>query len=199
MSFDLIERFFKLTLDNVYRFVCAVLFIAALSGASQDIGPLRQVARLLVWLGAPSAWVASVETWFAARAGALAVVSVLLLVIAVVFAMRDRWGSRAGATVLLALTALMQAGAISDVLAPAIAALAALMIVSLIAAVVMWRGGSSFPEWLSHTWERVGNLGLSMVYAGAALLSPLGWLLNEDPSSTRGSQWNPVHVKRVDS
>ncbi|MDQ1137440.1 lysylphosphatidylglycerol synthetase-like protein (DUF2156 family) [Microbacterium sp. SORGH_AS 1204] len=199
MSFDVIERFFKLTLDNVYRFVCAVLFIAALWGASQDIRPLRQVARLLVWLGAPSAWLASVETWFAARAGALVVVSVLLLIIAVVFAMRDRWGSRAGATVLLALTALVQAGAVFNVLATATTALVALMIVSLIAAVVTWRAGLSFPEWLSHTWERVGNLGVSIVYAGTAFLSPLGWLLNEDSSPTRGSRWNPVHVKRVDS
>lgn len=197
MSFDVIDRFFKLTLDNVYRFVCAALFAIALTSLAQGVSPLRMLERTLAWLAAPSEWISPVEQWVAARADTVFPLAFCLLCLAALFATREDTWTRAGATVLLAATCLLQCWA--TVPAAGVTLVIAMSAYSVVGGIVALFFSDSIvvPGFWGHAALRVMHLALSTVSAAIAVVGPLGWLLNADAVSKRGSRYEPVHIMIV--
>lgn len=214
---DFVERFFKLTLDNVYRFTCSVLFIVALvawrraqstspieqlaqssSGSSGVLSPVEQLAELLNWLAIPSAWLAPVDDWLTERQAVAGVVAILVLMVAVAFAAANNWHSRSGSTALLSIVILIQSGQLARVLIAAAIILACLILITGLAIFLASRLGWSFPGWLGTAWEKTGHVAVTLALAAAYLVSPLGWLISQEPYNLRGTRWNPLYIEQVE-
>ncbi|MDQ1122800.1 hypothetical protein [Microbacterium trichothecenolyticum] len=197
MSLDTVQNFFRLTLDNVYRFVCALFFLLAISAGSEGVTPLQQTARLLSWLAIPADWLGVVEAWLGERSDALINVSTLGLFIAFCACLTESWLSRAGATVLLAIGFLIQAGAAVQFLWT-VGTLAAGLAVGIVAvSAVRRRLGFSATSWLSPVFSRLQNLAPSLFLALLGAFGPLMWLVGEDRARAGETRSTPVHVSQV--
>jgi hypothetical protein len=217
MGLDFVERFFKLTLDNVYRFACSLLFIVALvawgrtqatsrieqlgqsgSATSGVLSPVQQLAELLNWLAIPSAWLRPVGTWLADRGAVMGVVAVMILIVAVAFAAANDWRSRSGSTALLSVVIMIQVGYFALILIISLIVLAGLVLVTCLGAVFANRLGWSTPGLIGAAWEKVANVAMTLVLAAAYLLSPLGWLVSQETHNVRGTRWNPLYIEQAE-
>lgn len=214
---ELVERFFKLTLDNVYRFTCSVLFVVALvawgrgqftssieqlahspSGSPGILSPVAQLAELLNWLAIPSAWLAPVDDWLAERQNVAGVVAILVLTVAVAFAAANSWHSRSGSTALLSIVILIQVEQFARVLSAAAIAYACLILITGLAIFLALRRDWGFPVWLTAAWQKSGNVAATLALAAAYVFSPLGWLISQEPSNLRGTRWNPLYIAHLE-
>ncbi|RII41297.1 hypothetical protein DWB68_13215 [Galactobacter valiniphilus] len=194
---EFVERFFKLTLDNVYRFVCSALLLAAGFGAGNGLKPLQQLGRALDWLAIPSEWTTPVGEWIAQRGFFVACVGVGGLMVAALFVTTGPL-SRAGASVLLSVVIIGESGYAQWLW----------VVLGIVAAGLVILAGWAIRDVLMRhgelSWE-VQNVGR---YVGAAarglllsvfyVLSPLGWALSQEYTDQRGSARNPLHVKAVE-
>ena len=196
MSFDP-ARFFKLTLDNVYRFACSVLFIAAVTGVFVQFTPIEQLIKLLDWLAIPSAWLVPVADWVAQRDIVVGTVAMLSLIVAIGFAIANDSRSRSGSTALLSITVLMQVGQAGPAFIGISLFLAVLVASTVLGGFLATRFGWGEPEWIQSVWEGLANLGGRMLLAAAAVLSPLGWLISRDVHDARGTRWNPIVIEQI--
>lgn len=146
---DFVERFFKLTLDNVYRFACSLLAAVTVFA----IAPLEGLSQLLNWLAVPSTWLIPVSHWVAERQEAVGVVAALTLIVAVLASTND-WGSRSGSTALLSIVVLVQVGQGTRLLTTALVVLAGLAITTGITAFFARRLGLLTPGWAEVAGER---------------------------------------------
>lgn len=183
-GFD-VQRFFRLTLDNVYRFLCSVLFLATVVGWFVGNAPLVQAGVLLDWLAIPSAWLEPVAMWISQRGEVVGLIALLMLTVAVVFILVSGIQSRAGSTALVSTALLTETGQLLGVLISAgvlavLPGLAALIVNSLAR-----RLGFSQPEWVSSVGIKYREELIALVYAAAYVLSPLGWLISQDRSTSR--------------
>ncbi|MCP1428532.1 hypothetical protein J3D45_001030 [Microbacterium foliorum] len=199
MGLDFVERFFKLTLDNVYRFACGLLFAMACIGYTQEDPPTAQLASVLNWLGVPTAWLTAVAEWIAQRQGPMAIVATLVLLVAVAFAAANDLRSRSGSTSLLACALLYQTGFGWWVAVGPLAALVFLALVTGGGRFVTSRLGFSSPDWPQHVWETVGHVVLAVALAALSVFSPLGWLISQEPFNARGTRGNPLVVEQLPS
>ncbi|QNE35540.1 hypothetical protein [Leifsonia shinshuensis] len=198
MGLDFVERFFKLTLDNVYRFACSVLFIVALAAYAGNSTPLAQLGGVLDYLAIPSGWLASVGEWVAERVTVVGVVATLVLMVALAFAAASDWQSRSGSTALLSIVMLAEVGQGASMFNALIVGLAGLTLVTWLATLVARRSGWDRPEWTGSAWERVANIAMTLILAALYFLSPLGWLISQEPYNSRGSRANPLYVERIE-
>lgn len=196
MGPDFIQRFFRLTLDNVYRFTCSVLFVVAVVGHLQGGRPIKRLETLLDWLAVPSAWLGPVADWISERQGFVVLVASLLLVVALLVAAVDR-NSRSGSTALLSMVFLFEAGQAELVQTAVVVALVSLVVLTVSARFVSERIGFTAPEWTHSAWERAANVFLSLTLSAVYLLSPLGWLISQEPYAVRGSRRNPIFVEQT--
>lgn len=196
MGPDFIQRFFKLTLDNVYRFTCSVLFVVAVVGEVQGQSPIEQLEALLSWLAIPSAWLVPVADWITERAGLVGFVGALVLLVAILFAAVDK-DSRSGSTALLSAALLFEVGKAEQVEAAFAIAFISLVVVTGGAHLVTRRMGFASPGWTESAWERAANVFISLMLSAAYMLSPLGWLISQEPYAVRGSRWNPIFVEQT--
>lgn len=197
MSLDTVQNFFRLTLDNVYRFVCALFFFLAISSVSEGATPLQQTVRLLSWLAVPADWVGVVEAWLGERSDALISVSALALFIALCACLAESWLSRAGATVLLAIGFLIQAGVLVQLLWVVGTLTAGLAVGIAAVSAVRHQLGLSATSWLSPVFSRLQNLAPSLLLALLGAFGPLVWLVGEDRPRTGETRSTPVHVSKV--
>ncbi|MFJ3472531.1 hypothetical protein ACIPJ1_06310 [Microbacterium maritypicum] len=198
MGLDFVERFFKLTLDNVYRFTCSLLFGVALFAYAADVAPATQLAGLLDWLAIPSAWLNAVGSWLDQRQVVVGVVATLTLLVAIAFAATNDWHSRSGSTALLSTVILMQVGQGAWTLTAAIIVIACLITITGLAAYLAVRLGWETPEWTRTVWEKTANVMMTLVLAASYLFSPLGWLISQEPYNVRGTRWNPLYIEQVE-
>lgn len=201
MGFEHVERFFKLTLDNVYRFSSSLLFMVALLGAHKGSSPIEGLTWLLNWLAIPSKWLAPVGEWLTERQAAVGVVATLTLLIAIGFASTGRWLSRTGATALLSIVFLMQVRLGWQVFIGAISILGVLVLISVLRLIVVrpmgWDALSRVTsEGMGAVWEKVGNVLITLIVAVTYLISPLGWLISQEPYNLRGTSMNPLYIKQ---
>ncbi|WP_341956142.1 hypothetical protein [Microbacterium sp. LWH13-1.2] len=197
MGLDFIERFFKLTLDNVYRFTCSLLFVLACIGYLQGVPPTAQLASVLDWLGAPSAWLAAVGEWIAARQNVVAIVATLLLLVAVLFAAANDARSRSGSTALLACALLVEVELGWWIFTGALIVMASLALLTGGGLFLTRRLGWVEPDWPRRVWEPVGRVVVSVALASVYVLSPLGWLISQEPYNLRGTRLNPLFIAQV--
>lgn len=198
MGLDFVERFFKLTLDNVYRFTCSVLFMVALVAYTRSTTPLAQLGGVLDYLAIPSGWLTSVDEWVAQRQSVVGMVATLVLMVALAFAAASDWQSRSGSTALLSIATLTQVGEGTSTFTFLIAVVAGLAVLTGLARVLARRLGWGSPDWTSTAWERVANVLITLVLAALYVLSPLGWLISQEPYNSRGSRANPLYVERIE-
>jgi len=196
MGLELVTQFFKLTLDNVYRFACALMFAVGLIGVHQQRSPLRQLSELLDWLAIPSGWLTPLGDWIALRQELVGAAAGLTLVLAVVSSAADSWHSRAGSTALGASVFLMEAGLGGPLLA-AVGILSAAGVVIAIAAHVVGRLQWDL-GWYLTVRGKAANVLIAVFLACLSVFSPVGWLLNDDPFNSRGTRLNPLYVEHVD-
>ncbi len=192
-----VPRFFKLTLDNVYRFVCSVAFFVAVFGAAEDLLPSQQLSALLEWLGAPNVWVTPAARWISERDGFVAVAASLLLIVAVAFASANTADNRSGSTALLAVALLCEAGRRVDVQVGAMAVIVAAVVVTGATALIVRRTGGGEPEWLRTVWAAIRRTAAALLVGAVHVLSPLGWLISQEPRNERGSRDRPLYVEQV--
>lgn len=197
MGLDFIERFFKLTLDNVYRFTCSLLFLVAGIGYLQGLPPTVQLASLLDWLGVPYAWLTAVGEWIAARQNVLAIVATLLLLVAVLFAAANDARSRSGSTSLLACVLLVEVELGWWIFSGALIVVTSLALISGGGLFLTRRLGWAEPDWPRRAWEPVWRVVVSVALASAYVLSPLGWLISQEPYNLRGTRLNPLFIAQV--
>ncbi|WP_295839121.1 hypothetical protein [uncultured Microbacterium sp.] len=197
MSLDTVQSFFRLTLDNVYRFFCAFFLLIAVVAVSEGVTPLQQAAQLLTWLAIPAEWVGIAEAWLGERNAALVIVSSVGLFVALGACLTESWLSRAGATVLLAFGFLIQAGAAVQVLG-AVGTLVTVALVGVVAISALRRKfGLPATNWLSPVASRLRNLGPSLLLAFLGVLGPFVWLVTEDQPRAGETRSRPVHVSRA--
>lgn len=197
MGLDFVERFFKLTLDNVYRFVCSLLFGVALLAHAGEIEPVAQLAGLLDWLAIPSAWLAPISDWLNQRQIVIGAIATLTLLVAIAFAAANAWHSRSGSTALLSIVVLTQVGHGAWVTTAPVIVIVCLVVVTGIANFLAIRLGWETPEWTRTAWRRTANVMMTLALAAVYLLSPLGWLISQEPYNVRGSRWNPLYIEEV--
>lgn len=193
---DFVERFFKLTLDNVYRFACSLLAAVAVLSINSKPSPIAGLVWLLDWLGVPSAWLVPVSDWIAARQDAVGVVASLVLFVAIVAAARTRF-RRAGSTVLLSVVILAQVGLGHWVLIAAVAGPAGLWLASFLTVRTARQMHWTEPAWTASVSEWGVNVFEALILAVTYLFSPLGWLISQDFRAPRGSRQNPLHFEQV--
>ncbi|MDR4534091.1 hypothetical protein [Glutamicibacter sp. PS] len=198
MGVEFVERFFRLTLDNVYRFACSLMFAVALVAITNQTLPLTQLAGLLDWLAVPSSWLVPVSDWLAERQVVVDWVAFLTLIVAVTFSLANDWRSRSGSTALLATAILFQGEFGWRTFAAAIICLVALMLVTGLAHALTSRLGIATPGWTRSAWSKVGNAVMTLAFAVLYLLSPLGWLISQEPHNSRGTRWNPLYIEQVE-
>lgn len=193
---DFVERFFKLTLDNVYRFVCSVLAAVTVFGFHDKTAPVDGLAQLLDWLAVPSAWLRPVDEWLSERQEAVAIVATLTLIVAVLAAIKN-WNSRSGSTALLSVVILIQVGQGTRLLTTSLFALVALAIATGVLLLFVRRLGLDTPEWLEDSGKKVLNVGITLFLAAVYIFSPLGWLISQESPNSRGTLLNPVYIEQV--
>lgn len=198
MGLDFVERFFKLTLDNVYRFACSVLFVVALVACNRKESPIAQLGDLLDYLAIPSRWLAPVEGWIAQRWLVVGGVAVLALFVAIAFAAAHDWRSRSGSTALLSVVVLIQVGQGRWILPTVAGIIVGLALLTGFATFLANRFSWDRPEWTRTAWEQVTNVLISLALAALYLLSPVGWLISQESYNVRGSRWNPLYIERVE-
>ncbi|MGO2521875.1 MAG: hypothetical protein ACTH8F_17285 [Microbacterium sp.] len=217
MGLDFVERFFKLTLDNVYRFACSLLFVVALlawgrteykskieqlaessAGSSGILSPVEQLAELLNWLAIPSAWLVPVGDWLTDRDTVIGAVATMILMVAVAFAAANDWRSRSGSTALFSIVILIQVGQFARILTNVVIILAVFVLITWLVTFLASRMGWSKPGWTRMAWEKIANVGITLVLAAAYLLSPLGWLISQESHNLRGTSWNPLYIKQIE-
>lgn len=195
MGLEFVTQFFKLTLDNIYRFACALMFAVGLTGVNQQRSPLRQLSELLDWLAVPSDWLVPIGDWIALRQELVGAVAGLVLILAVISASANSWHTRAGSTVLAASAVLMEAGLGSQLLA-LVGSLSVMGVIVAIAAHVAerlhWDLG-----WYVTMRGKAANVLVAVLLACLSVASPIAWLLTEDPFNSRGSQLNPLYIEQV--
>ena len=196
MSIDFVERFFKLTLDNVYRFICSLLFMAAIVGLWFEVKPLAQLAGLLKWLAIPSDWLTVVGIWLQQRVGVVTLISLLVFAVALIFTTFQDSGSRAGSTALLSIVMLMEGGW-GHLIAIITAVLFGALIV--VSAVDFFLRRRTLGSWwlIDPVRERLVMVFVALVNSASYLLSPLGWLITQDPYFKQGSRFNPLYVRKL--
>ncbi len=192
---DFIERFFKLTLDNVYRFTCSLLAVVALFTINSAPNPIAGLTWLLDWSGIPSSWLVPVGDWIADRQEVVAAVAALVLLVALVAAARAPL-SRAGSTALLSIVVLAQVGFGCWVLVAAVAVAIGLGLVSWLTVRAARRLYWSEPKWTGSVWGWITRVVGAVILAVIYLISPLGWLISQDFYHPRGSQQNPLHIEQ---
>ena len=198
MGPDFVERFFKLTLDNVYRFTCSLLFTVALVAAyTREVSPIKELAGLLDWLAIPSAWLVPVSEWLAHRQLVVGFVATLALMVTIAFAAANDWHTRSGSTALLSIVILMEVGQGARAFTAAVIIFAVLAVVTGIVAILASRAGRNAPAWTLTAWEKVANVMKALVLAAGYLFSPLGWLISQEPYNVRGTRWNPLFIEQV--
>ena len=200
MGFDVIERFFKLTLDNVYRFLCSVLFLSAVVGWFKGNTPSIQFGLLLDWLAIPSVWLAQASWWLTQREEVVGLTASLLLTVAVWFILVNGLQSRAGSTALLSTTILAETGQLLGVVTSA-GALAVLPgLGALIVRSVHRRVGSPQPEWTSSVGTKYVEEMSALMCAAAYVLSPLGWLISQESYQRRRGtgRFSPLYIAKVE-
>jgi len=219
MGLDFVERFFKLTLDNVYRFACSFLFVVALVSWGRTrsstpieylwqnqswfpgvLTPTEQLAEVLNWLAIPSAWLTPVGNWLTDRDAVVGAIATMTLMVAVAFASANDWRSRSGSIALLSVVVLIQVGRFTQVAMIVSIALFGLALFTGLAAQTAYRRGQREPRWTKTAWEKIGNVAMTVGLAAAYLLSPLGWLVSQESQShnVRGTLWNPLYVEQVE-
>lgn len=199
MGIDFVERFFKLTLDNVYRFVCSLMFLVAVVGTKDGVLPLGQLRRVLDWLAIPAGWLTPVQSWIELRGEFVATVGVMTLLVALSFAAANGWKSRSGSTTLLSFVALFQTGRSLQLLIWIVVVLALVAASTAITVVVAGRFGWGAPEWPRMVWECIGRVVGCTCFSALYFLSPLGWMASQEASRDRGTLWHPVYVKQIAS
>lgn len=193
-----LQGFFRLTLDNVYRFACSALFWLAVASQSEGNSPLDQLGSALEWLTIPSTWLGVVQSWIMARAFAVGAFAALAGAVAAVFA-ASTFFSRAGSTVLISVAVLIQVGRGQAMAAFVCWALVVLIVVTFGAdRTAKWFQHAS-PEWPKTAWLKTATLATSCGFAALYFLSPLGWMVSQDDKLARGSQVNPLVVTHADS
>ena len=198
MGLEFVERFFKLTLDNVYRFVCSLLFAVTAVAYSQQRSPIEQLANLLNWLAIPSGWLIPIAEWVNDRQIAVGGMAVLALAIAIGFATTTDWRSRSGSTVLLSIVTLVEVGQGPKILPVAVVVFAGIALLTGTTAVIARRLRRDTPEWVGTTWKKVANTLTTLVLAALYLFSPFGWLTSQEPYDARGTIWNPLYFEQVE-
>lgn len=198
MGLDFVERFFKLTLDNVYRFACSLLFAVAFLCNREAAGPIARFTELLDWLAIPSAWLTPVAAWLADRQEAVGLIAALVLAVALIFSASPGWRSRSGSTALLSIVVLMETGWGGWLLGGLLAALALLALVTGIVSYISRRMNGYAPGWVKEAWEGVANASVTLFLAVCYLLSPLGWLISQESYVSRGSRMNPIYVEQIE-
>ncbi|MFT3797989.1 hypothetical protein [Microbacterium sp.] len=197
MGPDFLQRFFKLTLDNVYRFTCSLLFVVAVSAHLRHVSPVTQLGSLLDWLAIPSAWLTTVGAWVDDRQSVVGFFAALVLCIALAFAAANDWHSRSGSTALLCTATLTQVGMADELIAVTLSLVAGLAVVTVTVAFVARRWGWGMPEWTASAWGTLWNVLLTLGLAALSLLSPLGWLISQERHDVRGTRSNPLVVEQV--
>lgn len=195
---DFIRKFFRLTLDNVYRFACALLFSVTVLGLFSHRSPIGQLGAVVDWLGLPSQWVSTIGAWIEIRREGIGLGAWFLLLIAVGFMANRHQFNRAGSTGLLAAVLLVQTGIIESVLWLFFFGLLCLTLLSGAVLLLSRRLDSALPEWPSLIWGWVGRVFRSFVEAIAYLFAPVVWLISEDFSANRGSFIDPIVVEVKD-
>lgn len=197
MGIDFVERFFKLTLDNVYRFSCSFIFVAAIAGSLMHAAPTAVIAKALSWLGVPSGWLGIVGEWIAARDIAIGWVSALVLTVALAFAATNGPNSRAGATALLSTALLYEVGRGPWLLTLAVWLLVGWVVFSASVQLITRRLQWGSPQWIIAVWEKIGLVSASVMIAFIYVASPLGWLISQEALDRRGSASRPLYVTRI--
>ncbi len=196
---DFVSRFFRLTLDNVYRFTCSLVFVIAVVAVSQQLRPTDQFIRLLDWAEIPSTWLQPAAEWIGLRQDAVAFVSALLLIVAVGFTTANDWQNRSGSTALISAGLLMEVGKTGWLLAGAVVIIVISVVVTGATAYVSHRMRGGQPDWVGAAWDKVGRAASSLIISAVYVLSPLGWLISQDSPITRGSRSNPLYIESVAS
>ncbi|MFB8894098.1 hypothetical protein [Microbacterium plantarum] len=196
MGFDA-PRFFKLTLDNVYRFACGVTFLGAVVGALNELLPTEQLRAFMEWLGVPAGWLVSAGHWINERADLVALAAALLLIVAMAFASANGVENRSGSTALLAVSLLLEAGRQAEVLLGIAATIAVAVTVTGVVMVATRRLDGSRPAWVDTMWGTIGRVAAALVAGGFYVLSPLGWLISQEPRNERGSPARPLYIEQL--
>lgn len=194
---DTVRKLFRLTLDNVYRFLAAVVGLTAVVALVARRSPLAQLEVQLSWLGVPSGWIESVSVWIDARSAAVAFVATLMLGISVWVASEGQWRRRAGATVWLSSALLIQTGWSASILGGIVGVPMVLGASAWLAHSVARRTGRSAPSWPAILGKRVANVIEVVVLSLIGALAPVFWLIGEEPDNALGSAWNPLHVRSL--
>lgn len=182
----------------MYRFTCSLLFAIALLAYPRQASPVEQLGDLLDWLAIPSAWLSPVGEWVAQRQVVVGAVAVLLLLVAVAFAAANDWHSRSGSTSLLSIVILIQVDHGTWVFTASVIVLAGLALLTGCAGFFARRFGWDTSEWTRPAWEKVGKVLLTLVLAAFYLVSPLGWLISQEPYNVRGTRWNPLYIEQIE-
>ncbi|MBF4636263.1 hypothetical protein ITJ38_17770 [Agreia pratensis] len=197
MGIDFIERFFKLTLDNMYRFTCSLLFIISLVAHGREMSPVEQVVGVLDWLAIPSSWLIPVGEWVNLRQDVIAGVAFITLIVAIAFAAANDWHNRSGSTALLSIVILIQVDQEALVINSALVLVAILTLASGLTAVLCRRVGWGPPAWIESAWRKVAHIFMTLVLAALYLFSPFGWMVSQEPYNTRGSRRNPLFIEQA--
>ena len=196
---NFVERFFKLTLDNVYRFMCSILFLLAVLGCYLGTTPITQATMLLNWLEVPSAWLGRVAAWLGERQEVVEVVASGMLCVAVFFAFANDSRSRSGSTALLSFVLLAEIGRTMKVVSLLGILVFVIVAITIVVAVFARRAHKPFPGWMKNSLERPLKVVLGLVLAAFYVFSPLGWLIAQEPLGERGTRMKPLYVARLDS
>lgn len=197
MSLDVVERFFKLTLDNVYRFGCSALAAITILGYHDATSPIEGLTRLLNWLAIPSTWLTPVDEWVTERQMVVGIVAAMTLVVAI-FATTNNWSSRSGATALLSIVCLIQVGQGARVFTITITVVVIFALVTGLSSLVARRLRREIPAWMQDAWEKVLNVAITLFLAACYVFSPLGWLVSQGSQNMRGTRGNPIYIDSVD-
>lgn len=219
LGIDFVERFFKLTLDNVYRFVCSLLFAVALlawvrtadaqrssqiaigqgaQSAFVSVSPVDQLKGLLNWLAIPSTWLSAVGGWLSQRETVVACIAFLVLLVALVFAAAGGRGSRSGSTALLSIVVLAQVGQGATLLSMVAVFLVGLLVATGASYFLSRKKHERAPTWTSMAWATGGQILTETLLAAAYLFSPLGWLISQDRHNVRGTLGSPIYIEQAD-
>lgn len=178
---DVTERFFKLTLDNVYRFIASSIFVISLIGLRRQVSPTDQLATILEWLAIPTAWLTTVDQWLVPRQGILSIFVLCVLVIAIPFSIGHSWTSRYGATVILSSSIIIELDRIG--------LLGLLLLIFIVRSVWsttyfnnLYRKTyqHSKGDWSNQLGTEIWWLAKSIVYAVSCIFTPIAWLIGQD-------------------
>lgn len=146
-------------------------------GYSREVSPTAQLASVLNWLGVPTAWLTAVADWIAQRQEVMAIVATLVcssrfcsprpMMRVAARARRRFWCAHYSFRSSLAGFFLTR------------------------------RLGFAEPDWPKRAWEPVGRVVLTVVLACVYVLSPLGWLISQEPYNVRGTRLNPLFIKQI--